>query len=205
MKSYETSSCGYTLKFNGPDTVEAYDAKAGKEGTCLDDAILRTIYRDTIIAWQESFASLLQERTGIARGLDEEATTRVKARSKSPENVTPLRERIKDYNSRVVAEWGADSNGDKKEQLQTWAQEAADTIEVLPRGPTIKLEPVNKADLAKAQEILSHEPDYIEERVALMLADLPSFALTRNAEDGKPEAESLARLINQYITAKLKL
>src|SRR5882757_7457610 len=104
MKSYATSSCGYTLKFNGPASVEDYDSKAGP-GTCLEDACKKTINTRTAVDWQEAFASLLQERTGIPRKVDDEATARVKSKSKNPDSVTPINERLSAYNTRVISEW----------------------------------------------------------------------------------------------------
>jgi hypothetical protein len=203
----ETSSCGYTLTFTGPESIEAYDAKAGKDGTALVHACLYTVYRETLVTWQEAFAQLLASKTGIARQIDEEATARARSQSKHPENVAPLQERVLAYNKRVASQW---ANGDdaKRAELQAWAQEVADKIEAVPSPvtPPTKQDPVGKADLAKANEILSHPPDYIEERVALMLGELPDYELLRDAgNENKPEVQSLARLINKYIVAKLRL
>jgi hypothetical protein len=207
MKSYATSSCGYTLKFNGPDTVADYDSKGG-EGACLKDACQKTINTRTAVDWQEAFASILAQRTGIPRKVDESATERVKAKSKNPNSVTPINERISAYNTRVIAEW-ANGDQEKRAQLQAWAQETADAMEVDPSPPAAKpaseKAPATKGgDLAKANEILSHDSAYIEERVSFMLSDVPDYVLVRDAE-GKPDAQSLARLLNRYIITKLKL
>lgn len=204
MKSYETSSCGYRLTFNGPETIQDYDAKGG-EGACLRDACRMSIYGETLPAWQEAFAAVLEQRTGIPREIDQEATSRAKARSKTPENIKPINERVKAYNDRIVATW---VNGDesKRLQIQQWAQETADRLEIIP-APIVtdtKLPPVSKAELAKAHEILSHESAYVEERVTMMLGEIPDYRLTRDAE-GKPEPQSLARLINHWLTKKLNL
>jgi hypothetical protein len=196
----QTTSCNYNLTFKGPETVKAYDAKAGREGACLQDACLKTINSTTIVEWQKAFVNLLSERTGIAPQIDEEATTRAKARSKNPAKVSPVLERFSLYNARVLNEWVGPNGDAKTDQLQKWAQEVADTIEISP-SPGVK---VGSAELAKANEILSHDQEYIEERVSMMLTELPEFLLTRDAE-GKPEAHSLARLLNTYITAKLNL
>jgi hypothetical protein len=208
MKSYETSSCGYTLKFNGPASVEDYDSKANRPGACLDDACKKTINTRTAVDWQEAFASLLAERTGIPRKVDDEATARAKSRSRNPNGVTPVNERLSAYNTRVISEW---ANGDqvKRAALQEWAQEIADKIEIDPSPPvTAKTSPAPAAgksgDLAKANEILSHDYGYIEERVKLMLSEVADYVLVRD-DKGKPDPQSLARLLNRYIIAKLKL
>lgn len=205
MKPYETNSCGYTLKFNGPASVEDYDSRGG-QGACLEDACQKTINTRTAIAWQEAFASILQERTGIPRQIDEFATQRVKTKSKNPDNVAPISERLHAYNTRVIAQW-ANGDEEKRAQLQAWAQETADKIEINP-SPTTKptaSPTISKGgDLAKANEILSHEKAYIEERVTLMLGEVPDYDLLRD-DIGKPDAQSLARLLNRYIMTKLKL
>lgn len=187
MKPYETNSCGYTLKFNGPETVADYDSKGG-DGACLRDACLKTIYQDVLPDWQEAFATILGERTGIARQADEK--------------------RLRPYNTRVIAEW-ANGNEEKRAQLQAWAQETADKIELDPSppiSPAAKAPPAagKSGDLAKANEILSHDSAYIEERVTLMLSTVPDYVLVRDAE-GKPDPQSLARLLNRWIIAQLKL
>src|SRR6267142_411408 len=152
MKPYETSSCGYPLKFNGPETVADYDSKAGA-GACLEDACQKTINTRTAVAWQEAFATILQERTGIPRQIDEQATGRLKTRSRNPDKVTPVTERLLAYNSRVIAEW-ANGDQEKRAQLNAWAQETADTIEIDPSPPAKTAPdkaPITKGgDLAKA-------------------------------------------------------
>src|SRR6266850_898123 len=182
MKPYETNSCGYTLKFNGPETVADYDSKAGRDGACLKDACLKTIYQDVLPDWQEAFATILSERTGINRLPDEK--------------------RLRPYNKRVIAEW-ANGNEEKKAQLQAWAQETADKIEANPSPPPTTTAKAPAAagkggDLAKANEILTHDRNYIEERVSLMLSTVPDYDLLRE-ESGKPDAQSLARLLNRWI------
>ena len=201
-KTYESSSCGYTLKFNGPASVEEFDKRAGRDGACLDNSVLKIVWHETLPEWQEAFAEVLHQRTGIPRQIDEAATARVRAKSKNPQNVTPLNERLRAYNERVHAEW---VNGDetKKAQLQEWAQEVASKIDVDPSTAT-PTTAAQKGDLAKANDILSHDSDYIEERITKLLSKVPDFDLLRD-EDGKPDAQALARLINRYVVTDLGL
>jgi bifunctional ADP-heptose synthase (sugar kinase/adenylyltransferase) len=198
MKSYDTRSCGYKLRFNGPESVEEYDQKAKKPGQCLEDAINNTIYRGTLPEWQDEFARVLAKETGVAREVDAEATAKLKARAKG--EVKDIPERFKAYNARVKATW---ANGDeaKEKQLGDWAQSAADKIEVDP-SPSDRVSAAQKGDLAKASDILDHETDYIEAKVSKMLAKVPEYELARD-EEGKPELTSLARLIARWIEAEL--
>jgi hypothetical protein len=202
-KQYETTSCGYALKFTGPGTVEDFDKRAGKLGACLENSVIKILWHETLPEWQEAFAELLHERTGIARQTDEAATARVRARSKNPDNVTPLKERLRVYNERVYNEWVNGSEA-KKQALQEWAQETANGIRI---DPSVAAQPPAgplKGDLAKANDILTHDSDYVETRVTKLLSKVQDFELTRD-EDGKPDPQSLARLINRYVIADLNL
>lgn len=198
-KTYETNSCGYLLKFEGPDTVEEYDKKAG-DGQCLEDAVNNTIYRGTLPEWQDLFSRTLQDRTGVAREIDKTATEKVKSRSKNPENVRDVPERFKTYNARIKSTW-ANGDKDKEAQLASWAQETADKVKVDP-SPTQRVSAAAKGDLAKADDILEHDNNYIEVKIQKMLGVVPDYQLERD-DDGKPERQSLARLIGRWVEGML--
>jgi hypothetical protein len=200
MKQYSTNSCGYKLTFNGPDTVEEYDKRAGTIGQCLDDAVSNTIYRGTLPEWQEEFAAVLEKETGIKRGTDDDATAKLKGRAKNPDNVSAVPEKFRVFNTRVKATYG---NGDKakEEQLQAWAQATADKILVDP-APSVRQTAATKGDLAKVDDILSKDNEYVEGKVSKMLAKVPDFDLQRD-DDGKPERLSLARLLAKWVEAEL--
>ena len=199
MKQYSTNSCSYKLNFNGPDTVEEYDKRAGT-GQCLEDAVSNTIYRGTLPEWQEEFAAFLEKETGIKRGVDEDATAKLKGRAKNPDNVNPQPEKFRVYNARVKGTW---VNGDDKKelQLQSWAQQVADKILVDP-APSVRQTAATKGDLAKVDDILSKDNEYVEAKVTKLLAAVPDFDLQRD-EDGKPERLSLARLLGKWIEAEM--
>jgi hypothetical protein len=199
MKQYPTNSCGYKLNFNGPDTVEEYDKRAGV-GQCLEDAVNNTIYRGTLPEWQEEFAVVLEKETGIKRGIDAEATAKLKSRAKNPDNVGPQPEKFRVYNARVKGTW---ANGDttKEAQLQTWAQETANKVPIDP-APSVRQTTATKGDLAKVDDILSKDLDYIDTKVSKMLAAVPDFELQRD-DEGRPERLSLARLLSKWVEAEL--
>src|SRR4029077_1939330 len=191
MKTYETHSCGYRLTFPGPGTIEEYDTKVGKPGAALDHACLHTIHTRTLPQWQEKFAAVLQERTGIARQIESEANETRKA----------IPERVLAFNKRIIAQWG--NGNDKTAILQQWAQETADQMFVTPQEiPEEKAPPPSRADLAKAQEILARDPSAVEDKVQLMLREVPDFKLARDPE-GRPDPESFAHLLNRFILNKL--
>jgi hypothetical protein len=202
---YPTQSCGYKLSFTGQDTVEEYDEAAGEPGAALKDAVNNTIYRSTLPEWQNAFGKLLQERTKIPREIDPDATARVKARAKNPNDTKAVPERFRTYNTRVRKLYaGADgeNGGDpaKVKELETWAQEVAASITVDPSPARVSA--IAKGDLLKAEDILDHDTDYIEAKVQKFLAAVPEFELIRD-DDNRPEKQSLARLVGRYIDVVL--
>ena len=194
---FETSSAGYELEFNGPDTVEDYD-KLGGQGACLRDATAETANRSTILTWQSEFAKVLAEKTGIPREIDTEATAKVKARAKNPENTRDILERFSAYNKKVNDQY-VNGDNNKRADLETWAQEVAERIPVDPTRQ--RAGKIAQGDLAKAEDVLSGTPESIEQKVTKYL-DVVDFDLQRD-DSGLPEKTSLARLIGKYVEAVL--
>lgn len=203
------TSNGYKLIFQAPgepndsgsDLALAYDKAAGKDGATWEDACANTGYRGTLPEWAVNFVPKLVALTGVHREIDAEATEKAKKRAKDPTNVKNVMEKFKAYNNRVRETW---ANGDegKLAQMQTLAQETADETPLDP-APSARVSAVDKAYIAKAEDILSHDEDYIEARVAKMLAMVPGFNLNRD-EDDRPEKTSFGRLIAKWIEAKLE-
>jgi hypothetical protein len=199
---YKTSSCGYDLEFKGPESVDEYDQKAGKVGATLNDAVRGLIAWDTLPEWMEAWAKKLAELTGITRGVDDAATAKAKARAKTPDSVKPVPEKAKGYSDRVTAavKAGQGANGVTYEQLQAAAQEVANSITIDP-APSQRTGQPKKDLLEKADNILTRDPDAIEASVTKFL-DAVSYDLEREA-DGKPNRESLARLVGKYLDWQL--
>jgi hypothetical protein len=202
-KTAKITSCGYDLEFPGPETVEEYDQKGGEVGLCLKDALSNTLYRGTLPEWQEEFARVLESTTGVQRGIDKEATEKLKARAKPGAEVRSVPERFKAYNVRARATW-AGEDAAKLSQLAELAQQTADKIEVNPAPSPRGGAGVAKGDLLKADVILDLEPDAIEAKVTKMSAVIgDGFELARD-ENGKPERYGLARMISRYLDELLK-
>ena len=195
---FETSSAGYDISFDAPNTVEEYDSKS-EPGQCLRDAIAETVNRATILDWQKEFAKVLAERTGIPREIDQKATAAVKAKAKNPDNTRDILERFSSYNKKVNDQY---TNGDnaKRTELETWAQEVADRVIVDPARQRVGT--IAKGDLVKAEDVLSGTPESIEEKVQKYLNVVGDFDLTRD-DSGLPEKQSLARLIGKYVAELL--
>lgn len=202
----KSNSCGYALVFKAPATVEEYDRLAGRAGTCLEDAIDNTIYRGTLVEWQDAMGDAIVKLTGVSRGVDTDATNKAKSRSKKPESVKDIPERFKAFNSRVIASWATMTNEkdetledpEKLGQLKALAQTVADTITVDP-SPSKRTGGISKELTAKADSILA-QTETVEAKVAKLLGLVPNFVLVRD-ETGLPERDSLARLVGAYLDA----
>jgi hypothetical protein len=194
-KQYDTNSLGYKLRFNGPATVEEYDQAAGRVGACLEDACDNTIYRGTLPEWMRAFAVRLEEMTGTKRGTDAEATARAKARSKKPDDVKDVPEKVKAFHARVTASM---SDADKN-ALNAVAQEVADTIAIDP-SPAKRVSGPDKQLLGKADSLLTLPDDQLDEKVEKMIGRVEGFELQRDEND-RPDRSSLARLVGRYLEA----
>jgi hypothetical protein len=191
--SYETNSLGYKLSFEGPNTVEEYDQKAGRVGACLEDAIDNTIYRSTLPEWQDAWATKLAEVTGQPRTVDKEATDKAKARAKDPSKIQDIMEKVKTYDKRVTV----GMNEQQKADLARMAQEVANTIMVDP-SPSKRAKGPDKALLAKADSLLTLPEDQLQQKIEKYLGKVEGFQLETDDND-KPERASLARLIGRYL------
>lgn len=205
-KIYDTNSLGYKLKFQGPATPEDYDRVGGKTGLCVEDAVENTIYRSTLPEWQEAFAKELEKLLGVTRTTDADATAKAKTRSKKPDSVKDISERVKAFNARVTA--GLPDKPDpndpsihSKESVAALAQKIADSIMVDP-SPSKRASGPGKDLLAKADSILTLPTDQIETKITKYSEKVPSYELARD-EAGVPDRDSLARLLGQYLDAVL--
>lgn len=191
--AYDTNSLGYKLTFKGPESVEAYDQAAGRVGACLEDACDNTIYRSTLPEWQEAFATRVEEQTGEKRGVDQVATERAKSRAKDPAKINDVPEKVKAFIQRITATM---SEVDKA-GLARLAQEVANGITVDP-SPSKRAKGPDKALLAKADSLLTLPADQLQVKIDKYLAKVEGFELETDEAD-KPERNSLARLIGQYL------
>jgi hypothetical protein len=191
--SYETNSLGYKLSFNGPNTVEEYDQKAGRVGACLEDACENTLYRSTLPEWQDAWATKLAELTNQQRQVDKEATDKARSRAKDPGKVQDILEKVKAYNQRVTAGMPED----QKNALALAAQQVADSITVDP-SPSKRAKGPDKALLAKAESLLTLPEDQLQQRIDKYMSRVEGFQLETDDND-KPEKASLARLIGRYL------
>lgn len=196
------------LVFNGYDDIAAYDADAGQidgKSSGMYDLNKSLVWRSTLPEFHKKFVPIMEELSGIKRGVDEKATEVLKARAKDDEakaKVKDVPEKFVTYAARVKASIDADNAKAKEageEPSDTWTQivlrgrELAKTIKVdatpgrTPAGP-------EKSYIAKADSILTRTDDEIEATVTKLTTLVPTFELERDEETGRPNRDSLARL-----------
>ena len=200
MKSYETTSNGYELIFQGPATSPEFNelAKGRKEADpCCEDAVENTLNRSTVPVWQKAFIPLIESLSGLARGVDEKLTAARKANAKDPANVSDVKERFRAFNDRVRKHHG--DNKDLLAELDLAAQACADGIIIDPSATT-RVSGINKRHYDKADSILDESDEVVESKVEKLTAIVSDYDLVRD-EHNRPERESLARLIALWYAA----
>lgn len=190
---YETSTMGFDVKFNGPDTVEDYDRAAGKVGSCLADACENTIYRSTLPELQSKLVDKIEALTGAKREVNQTATDAAKGRAKDPSKVKDILETVPKFVKRAIAGM---SDADKA-ALQQEIQTIADGITVDP-SPSKRQRGPAKDLLAKADQTLTLPEDEREAKITKWLGLVEGFELERE-EDNTPNRESLALLVGEVV------
>lgn len=185
------------LIFIGHDSAEAYDQQAGQTGACVEAADLSDVYRSLLPDAHEKFATVLT-KSGVARGVNADATAKAKARAKEGAKVQDVPETYTTYANRVKAAVDEETWKSLDDEIHTIA--AAMRCD---SSPTARQKGPDKAAVAKAQEILGRQPDAIEETVTKLMDVVPAFDLVRDAE-GKPEETSLARLVQAFVEEQKK-
>ena len=193
-KDYNTNSLGYKLRFKGPSTPDEYNQAAGRTDAVVEDAVDNTLYRGTLPQWQSEFQERLEQMTKIPRGVDQEATQRAKSRSKKPDEVIDVPEKVKAYVARVTSTM---SDADKA-ALNGIAQEVADGITIDP-SPAKRQAGPDKSLLSKADSWLTLPDDQLQAKIDKAQSAIDGgFELETDDETGKPDRRSLAQLIGRY-------
>lgn len=183
----------------------SYDTEAGKVGACVEEADFNVIYRDTLPAIHDAASPVIEKMSAIPRGTNTSATEKAQEREnkaaaaakvpREPKKVKDVPETFVTYADRVKASVSA----------EIWATIDAKFREIalatpVDATPNVRSSGASKANLEKADDILSRETDKIEAAVSKMLALVPDFDLVRD-EEGKPERSSLAKMVGAYIAA----
>ena len=199
---YKTSSIGFDLSFSGPETIDDYNLKAGVRASglpaVLEDAVGAEIVWGTLPEWQSAFAdALAKQDPSFVREINAEATAKAKAAAKS-EDAKP-KAVVYETVSKSVKRYLAGKSDEEKAALATLAQAVADTIVIDP-SPSKRSGKIKADYIAKADSILTLDEDAIEAKVEKLLSVVPTYELARE-DDGKPNRDSLARMIGAYTDA----
>lgn len=191
-KQYEYSTSRYDLKSPGPADAAEFDAQAKSDGACVAEAVASVTYRSTIPEFWDAFIPKVEELTGIKRGIDDKATARNQERAKEGVTVKPVPEKFLSYDNRV---WAA-SDEARRAELIALAQATAAEIAIDP-APSRRSSGPGALFIAKAESVLGRPEDQLQATVTKLLDACPGFELETD-ENGKPEKNSLAKLIKAY-------
>src|SRR6266404_4434528 len=89
------------LPFPGHADAEEFDREAGEAGACVEEADASVAYRSTLPDFHKAFTPTLESLTGIKRGVNEDATAKAKARSKTPDKVDPVPESFITWTNKI--------------------------------------------------------------------------------------------------------
>lgn len=192
MKQYATESIVFNLSFAGPDSIEEYQGFTG--ANILDDAVRGLIAWDTLPEWMEAFAPKFSERFSVNREVNTKATDEAKARSKNPENVKNVLETV----TRFVKREYAKLTPEQQTEAKALAQTVADTITIDP-SPSKRTGKIKADLLAKADSWLALDDEGLETKITNATTAGVKYPLQRNEADARPERESLARFIGEYM------
>lgn len=181
------------LLFPGHKSAEEFDREAGEVGACVEEADASICYRGTLPQFHEDFTEELQKLSGIERGVNQAATDKAKARSKSPDRVKDIPASFVDWANKIKA--SVDENVWKA--CDAAARALALTIKI-DASPSTRQRGPAKDLLEKADTVLALDENAREEKLAKWLGMVESFDLDRD-ENGAPTRESVAKLAGEVL------
>src|SRR6266498_1257349 len=181
------------LPFPGHADAEEFDREAGEAGACVEAAAASVAYRSTLPEFHKAFTPTVESLTGVKRGVNDEATAKAKARSKTPDKVEDVPESFITYANRVKAsisetDWTA---------LDAAARELSAQTKI-DASPSKRQAGPGKDLLAKADSLLTLPADQLQAKVDKYQGAVEGFDLQTD-ESGKPDRASLARLVGKYL------
>lgn len=210
MDKYKTSSIGYELfvPIHKCNTEETYNSLAGPRSNglsaVLDDAIGALIAWDWLPSWQDKFAAKLEQlfpathATPFIREINVKATEAAVAAAKSPE--AKAKAKVYETITKSVRRFRASLTPEADAESAVLAQEIADSLPADP-SPSQRSGKI-KADLTiKADGWLLLTADELEAKIELLRTKVPNYELI-SEDDGKPNRDSLARMIGAYLDVK---
>lgn len=190
------------LSFIGHATAEDYDREAGEVGACVEDADASVLYRSTLNPeFHDKFTPILEQMSGMTRGINTDATAKAKARAKTPEAAA----KVKDVQASFV-----DFANSVKATVPTevWSEIDAKAHEVasqmrIDASPSQRVGAVSAENKARAQSWIdsgnaeSKITQYAEEY------SLDVSGIERD-DNGRPTVDSLGRFIKSVMSEKMK-
>lgn len=192
--------------FPGHISVEDFDREAGAVGSALEEADRNVIYRDTLPTLHEKAGPVLVQLSGIEVGVNEKETKKAQDRenaaatkaTREPKTVKAVPESFVDYAERVKATVSEEDWKVIDQQVHELA--LATPVDAT---PTQRSAGASKANLEKADDILSRDEDKREASITNLLSTVEGYNLERDAA-GVPERTSLARLVGAWMAKMMQ-
>jgi hypothetical protein len=206
-KTIEVSTGPFkNLRFIGHMNAAEYDAEAqvtdGAENSAVDVADVSDMYRSGFPSFHKAIGAMVEELSGIKRGINEKATAAAKLKAKDPEKVEDVGEAYPTYFNRVEAALSGTDEGKaiwKEIDQKSRAVAAATKCD---SSPSRREKGLPKDVLAKADEIIARPVDARDAAIAKILAGVDGVTVDTD-EAGVPDRESLGRAIQAYYKASL--
>lgn len=203
MKDKKYNSLGLTVSISVPETVEEYNALAGRENAAVDDAVDNTVYRSVLAEFREKFCEEVEKETGIARKrspvLDDKGEPK---KDKNNNPVITFDETEGKYIARVLAEKGYDDAG----TFQAIADAIATNLKFDPsvRERTSGGGKVAKTYVEAADKIIAMGEDKVQRAVQNLssylgrevASDRDSLAAAIKAREDKKRQEQINDLVS---------
>lgn len=188
-------SCDLDLEFLAHPTIESYDREAGFADAALSDALRWNVPRSTSPEFDRRIVPEIEKLTGMKRRVDKKATEAARSRSKNPDRVSPIMEKLVIYIAWVMAS----VTPEVQTQIRELALKVSRTIRI-DVAPAERQSQVEPFIYRRAETVLSLDLDTINKKVLKWQNKIPNFELARDP-DGKPILQSLARMLQQYDAA----
>lgn len=181
-----------SLEFLCHDSVESFDQAAGRTGACLEAAHRYHVHRFHLEKFYRELIPKFEKLSGIARRLDESKLARKRASSPNPEKISPIYEKPTTY---LIWLW-PQLTDDLRESLGALAR-AESQKSLIDVSPSDRNSTIDPSFYKRADSILDQEIEVIKTKLPRWQNLVPDYSLAWE-DSGKPNRESLARLLQKY-------
>lgn len=181
-----------------PDQA-SFDKEAGYPGAMFEAAHRYFAHGFTLAEFHKKFIPKIEELSGIARRIDEKKFDRKKSQSPNPDKLSPVYE---SYTSYLTWLWPQLTNEQRLVYSELALSESREfRINV---APAETKSPIDICYYKRADSILEQEVDVIKSKLPKYIQLVPNYEIAFE-DSGKPNRDSLARLLQKFEDARFAL